>query len=433
MMNEAITRRSLRLYTFITGFIFVALFIFYGLANHFDSLLFFQVLSLFVCIIALLLGLRCKRLSQILIIVLICQLFFLVGMSFFDPTEGIADKENYEEFVREMMRKRSFSDILGMFLNPEYSGMGDMSDLGYTLPLYWCYSFFGWKAGAVVMGIFKVICHLLSCVIIYKLIYRIFGSSDALFVSLFWGVNMNAAFFLLAGLKETIFVLFVLFAIHRMCIQIRKPSLFNLSVFALATFSTFLFRIVFPVLFIVTYLLYVVIFDIKSRIFRNLLLFVSVGLCVTVVYIIFRDSFLSVMLRLEEGDEEFTKMPFYMKIINGFVSPYPCLRPDGAKSNLLVAGYSAIHTAFCAFAILGVYYSIKHKIKEMFPFVGVLILNLLMLIITGFSMNVRFLYPTHIIYYAFIPFGVRYCWKKSFLIPYIGAIMIIILKYNALI
>lgn len=428
-MIDTVSGKLLRKYTILTGIFFLALFLYYIFGYQTNGILEFQAMALVLGLCAIIIGSKCKNLSQVLIIILVFQFFSLVGMSFFDPAEEIGDKENYEAGVREMLKMRSFSDVIKPITNPEITSDGDISDMGYSIPLYLCVYLFGWDAGMIVMGILKLLCHVLSVIIIYKLSCNYIGERNAQLVALIWGLNMNNSFFILAGLKESLFVIAVLYAVSRLYSQIQKPCLSNLVLFVFASFLTILFRAVFPAFFILTYIGYLVFFNIESKSIRYILVTMSVAFSFYVVILIFSSSFESILIRMEE-DEEFTKVPIYLKILNGFIAPYPCLRIDGAKSNLMVAAYSVIHSSFSVFAVLGMFYVIKKKIKELFPILGVLCLNIAMLVITGFSMNVRFLYPTHILYYVFIPIGLAYYYKRVYYVPYLLLLFVIVMKYN---
>ena len=419
----------IRKYSGITGILFLSLFIFYALTHNTNGILEFQAISLILCLFSIIIGTKCNKISHILIVILSFQIFSLIGMSFFDPAEDIADKENYEDFVREMLKMNSVEDLLSPITSLEVTGYSDISDMGYSLPLYICVYLFGWDVGLFVMGILKLLCHTISVVFIYKLSCTFIGIKNSMFVALLWGLNINNSFFILAGLKESLFVIAVLYAVYRMYTQIQRPCLKNIFLFLFASFLTILFRAVFPAFFILTYIGYFVIFKIRSKRLKYLIAAITFVLCFVAVLIIFSSSFQTIMYMMEE-DEEFTKAPIYLKIINGFVYPYPCIRIDGAKANLLVASYSAIHASFAIFAIMGLFYVIKNKQKQLFPLIGVFSLNTLMLIITGFSMNIRFLYPTHILYYVFIPIGITYYFKRKIYVPYMCFVFLIVVMYN---
>lgn len=421
-----------RKYSVVTGILFLSFFICYAISHETNGILEFQSLTLFICISAILIGSKCNNLTQILVIILLCQLFSLIGMSFFNPAEDIADKENYENFVKEMLGMSQFSDIIKPITEPEITSNGDISDMGYSLPLYFCIYFFGWEIGPFVMGLLKLLCHIISVIFVYRLSYNYIGVKNAMFVALLWGLNLNNSFFILAGLKESLFVISVLYAVYRMYIQIQKPSLKNLILFLVGSFLTILFRAVFPAFFILTYISYLVLFTIQKKRIRYLIVAITAVVCIGAVLIIFSSSFQTILVMLEE-DEEFTKAPIPLKIINGLIYPYPCIRTDGEKANLLVASYSAIFTSFAIFGIMGVYYVIKNKIKQLFPVLGVFLLNTMMLIITGFSMNIRFLYPTHILFCIFIPIGITYYFKRTVYVPYLFAVFMLVSLYNQIV
>ena len=428
-MINPVSGYNVRMYSVITGILFLTLFVYYTLSHDTNGILEFQILTLTLCICAILIGTKCKNLAHVLLIILIFQVFSLFGMSFFNPAEDIADKENYEEFVREMMKMRSFSEIIRPITHPEVNGINDIGDMGYSLPLLLCVNLFGWDTGLFVMGMVKLLCHTLSGILIYKLVVNYIGNNNAMFVALLWGLNLNNSFFILAGLKESLFVIAVLYAVYRMYAQIRKPSLVNLIFFLVASFITILFRVVFPAFLILTYVGYFVLFNVHNKRLKYITVLITMIISIMVVLFIFSSSFQTVLAMMEE-DEEFTKVPIYLKIINGFIYPYPCIRIDGAKANLLVASYSAVHSSFAIFAIMGIYYIIKKREKDLFPIMGVFILNTLMLIITGFSMNIRFLYPTHILYYVFVPIGLTYYFKRLIYVPYMFILFIIVFMYN---
>ena len=428
-MIEPISGSIIRKYSGISGILFLFLFVFYTLSHRTDGILEFQLLSLVLCLFSIVIGTRCKKISQIIIVILSFQIFSLIGMTFFDPAENIADKENYEDFVREMLEMKSVKELLSPIINFEMTGYTDISDMGYSLPLYICVYLFGWDAGLFIMGLLKLLCHTISVVFIYKLSYSYIGFKNSMFVALLWGLNINNSFFILAGLKESLFVVAVLYAVYRMYIQIQRPCLKNFFIFLFLSFFTILFRVVFPAFFILTYIGYLVLFEIRSKKLRYLIAAIAFVLCLVTVMIIFSSSFQTIMYMMEE-DEEYTKVPIYLKIINGFIYPYPCIRLDGAKANLLVASYSAIHTSFAIFAIMGLFYVVKYKTRQLFPILGVFSLNTLMLILTGFSMNIRFLYPTHILYYVFIPIGIAYYYKRLIYVPYMCFVFLIVVMYN---
>ena len=119
-----------------------------------------------------------------------------------------------------------------------------------------------------------------------------------------------------------------------------------------------------------------------------------------------------------------------LAIINAFIAPYPAIANTPQNANLISMPYAIVNLSFSFFAFMGIYYATRKRISKLYPLAFVFVLNAVMLIITGFTLNARFAYPVIPIYYIFIPIGLMYAYKKRWYTIYLVGAAAITILYN---
>ena len=173
MESEIINSRAKK-YLIAVGIVFLIILAVFGTVDI--EMRFFQLTTLLLLIASFNIGFKCRKIKHILWLSFFFQVIMLIYMSTLVDVEVVADRDIYDKTCRLMLTKDNLKDAIGVLLNKEYDEYVDISDLGYTLPLYFCYVLFGINGGTLVMGAVKLICHLLSCILIYRIFRKFIGA-----------------------------------------------------------------------------------------------------------------------------------------------------------------------------------------------------------------------------------------------------------------
>lgn len=306
-----------------------------------------------------------------------------------------------------------------------------IDDLGYMIICTAAHRIFGLEGGELFLELFKVLIHAFSCQILFKLCkkYLTTEKNSAIITSL-WAFNTYIGYFATSKLKEPVFAFVILSAVYYMYKVIDRKTVINAVIFATWTALSFLFRAVAPIYFIAAFII--------CKYFQRFLKTktITLGIIFSIILVAFGSNIFirhfssaagMIMDRLEENQGIATQI---LNIINVFIAPYPAFSTKNQEVSLYTAQYAIINSAFSVFVFLGMFRAIKYEIKCMYPLMIVLMINSLMLIITGFSMNPRYTYITVFLAYAFIPIGFYYVKKKGLIITFMLFLGVVTYMYN---
>lgn len=308
---------------------------------------------------------------------------------------------------------------------------GDASDYGYLLVVCVLFKYFGAEFGSFSLIILKYACHIIGCKYLYKLGRIYFSQEYALIATLLWAFNSYTIFWSVSFLKESIFASVNIVTIYYFCRYFKEKKFSYLYFFLLFGLSTFFFRFVFPIYYIIAFITRKYLYRfLKSY---SMILCIAIGLGFTYIGTSLLESyfpFISGSL-IERSDLYDSKgsIFIFLNIINPFVSPFPAIKGDNMLGNLTTIQYSIVNAFFSIPAIVGIFLSMRNNRKELFPLITILTLNSMMLIIVGYSMNARFTYPLIFIQYLFMPYGLQKCRKLPLMFAFMF-IFFVTIFYN---
>ena len=118
-------------------------------------------------------------------------------------------------------------------------------------------------------------------------------------------------------------------------------------------------------------------------------------------------------------------------VISAFISPYPAVNATNQNVNLLTSIFSVFKLFFSVWGLYGIFTLIRNRQSQTYPLINILFFNILLTIISGFSLNYRYMHITMPLYTMFIAYGFKYCkHKKIISFFYIPMVLLIMVIYN---
>lgn len=394
-----------------------------------------QISTLIIAIAGIFFGSVSPSLKKILCITLLCQfLNHIILLNSSMPTMS-GDGDNYIFVARKVAAYPNLFDGFKAFLHGiSGSYYEDLSDLGYISILSSLYFLFGEEVGNFLDIILKICAHTATVFYIYKIFDKFVNCRRSgyygLITGLIFGVSIFPAYYSYGILKESYFTFVVVLSVYRLYILACRFSIKNLLVFALCIFWSYMFREIIPLYFIVAYAIYMYLRK-KKPIYTQIVvvtLFVFSIIGMSIMVTVFPDLENTFAAREEKYDASTIGM--MMNMTGPFLAPIPALNKYNVNSNLCVFSYGVINISFAYFALLGIYNTLKNGIACLYPMLFVLLLNSIMVILTGYAINARYTYIVAPLYYSFIPFGFKYH-KKLYLLGYIITIIGLTYIYNS--
>ena len=317
----------------------------------------------------------------------------------------------------------------------DLSKLIDVADWGYVTFVGFFYELFGSQTGEIIIIGVKILLHVWTCKFIFLIVADLFNVKNARIVTLLWGLNLGATYWITSFLKENLFcfvvtcAVFCLYKYQR--VSWKDNKLVYLILFFFSLLCTALFREIFPLFFIMTFMSFTLIPKIVNKYFGLICIF-------AVLASYFATDFIVYFVPNAAGGfiqrEEFygnSMMMAVLNVINPLISPYPALNINTNQiANIQISAFASYNIVFAYFIIMGAYYVIKNKLNKMYPLIMVLLLNSVMLISYGFSMNFRYIYITTPIAYILIPYGLHNYCKLKLLVPYVFFVISLTLLYN---
>lgn len=431
-MNTIIIKR----YLFVVLFVFVFSYLLQSFIIPFnDNWIPLQLSTLLVAIFGITNGLSNLNMGRVIKITICCQIInHILLLSSTMPTMS-GDGENYIYVVRKIAVYSNLFDGFKAFLRGiSGSYYYELSDLGYVSILSTLYYVFGESLGNFMDIILKLCAHTATVYYVYKIFTRYIEheecNDNGLVAGLVFGVSVFPAYYTFGILKESYFTFAVVLSVYWMYKLIDQISVKNLLAFVLCVFWTYTFRGIMPLYFVVAYMMYIYL---KNKKAIQVQVVVLTMFFLSVVSMSFLVSILSQLetsfdARSEKYDASMVGM--IMNITGPFLSPIPAINKYNVNSNLCVYSYSVINLSFAYFALLGIFNVLKNGIIKMYPILFVLLLNSIMVILTGYAINARYTYIVAPLYYSFIPFGFKY-YKNIHMIVFVIGILWLTYTYNA--
>lgn len=426
---------ELRIYLFAILFVFSSCYFFLSNNIPFDSgWIPLQFSTFLIAIVGLFFGSISPSLKKVLCISVICQLFnHIILFNSSMPTMS-GDADSYIFAAKKVAAYPNLFEGFKAFLHGiAGSYYDDLSDLGYISILSSLYCFGGEDVGNFLDVVLKILAHIATVFYIYKIFVKFVDCRKSkyygLISGLIFGVSVFPAYYSYGILKESYFTFVLVLSVYRLYKLACKFSLKNLLVFLLCVFWTYMFREIIPFYFIVAYAMYLYLRK-KNPIYTQIVvvtLFVLSIVGISIMMTVF--PYLENTFAAREEKYDASTIGMMMNMTGPFLSPIPALNKYNVNSNLCVFSYGVINISFAYFALLGIYNTLKNGIACLYPMLFVLLLNSIMVILTGYAINARYTYIVAPLYYSFIPFGFKYH-RKIYLLGYIITIVGLTYIYN---
>lgn len=426
-MLGAFSYTTFKKYIICAIVLFITIATYYYLSNELSGYWYsFQVIGVLCSLFCIFIGLNTKKYIPAIIV---SQLLLIVLFCLYNNIETPDDYYVYTSSVKSALNEPSFLSSMKKIIDVN-ANVDNLNDLGYYIPLLFLYRSFSPEAADIWMCVIKFLAHTLTCFMLLSLCDKMKIQGGGL-ITLLWGCNIYNAYFIIAGLKEPLFVLSIMMAIYSMYLFVIKPTLTRFVLYALLLTATYCFRASFPAYFIVA----IVGFFIAKRLSSKMVITVLIAgiLLATFGGLLVANYFPMIQGFLIDRENAFDSqgsMYMWLNTINAFISPYPAFSNYNQNVNLATAPYAVFHTSLAIFSIIGILDTIKEKRNLLYPFIFVAFMNSLMLIITGFAMNARYTYPLAFLYYLFIPKGIDVCHRKGYCYLYLFMVIIITILYN---
>jgi hypothetical protein len=419
-MNQYNIEKDIKVVIFLLyiTFAFLAFIIFLLQYNSIDGgLVYLQAFYILSFVLCFLLGMEYNKSASVLIIFIyqiICTvvLFFYNDLYVGDPfSYSTIDSITYQN-IFERTKYGTISELIDYLKNGPRLFLP--SDWGYPVYRY----FIGKLVADNKLNFFLVcVCnaclHTVSSIYVYKLSCYLIDKTKSKIVLLFWGLNTISIYSNSNGLKETIFTLFVVLAVYHLYVFNAHKTIHHFLLMSLFVCATWFFRFYISLFIILTFFGYVVFKKIFNRYYLLLIILAFIlGLFALNILTIFIPelSYVSGVfnMRLNKG---FGNNGLFSQLLNfffAFISPFPAYSVQNTTHQILFSAYSIMKVYFSFFAIYGIYHAINIQDVRIYPLIMIVILNIILCITSGFSIDYRFAYPTSFLYMILMLYGFGY-------------------------
>lgn len=426
---------KLKLYLLVVLVLFVGYYFYLSNLIPFnDDWMPLQLSTLLIAIVGIFLGCTSPTIKYVLWITVICQLLnHIILLNSSMPTMS-GDADSYIFAAKKVAAYPNLFDGFKAFLHGiRGSYYDELSDLGYISILSSLYFLFGEDVGNFLDIVLKICAHTATVFYIYKIFVKFVDCRNrkyyGLISGLIFGVSVFPAYYSYGILKESYFTFVVVFSVYWLYKLANRLSIRNLMIFVACVFWSYMFREIIPLYFVVAYAMYMYLRK-KNPIYIQIVVasfFVLSIIGMSIMMTVFPHLENTFAAREEKYDASTIGM--MMNMTGPFLSPIPALSVNNVNSNLCVFSYGVINISFAYFALLGIYNTLKNGISFMYPMLFVMLLNSIMVILTGYAINARYTYIVAPLYYSFIPFGFKYH-KKLYLLIYVIATIGLTYTYN---
>ena len=282
-----------------------------------------------------------------------------------------------------------------------------LDDRGFMYLLYFIYKIAGSPERGVNLTIFfNAVAVTISSFYMYKLSREFVSEGSACFAAFVWGTQLFAVFTAACGLKENFMVMFILASLYFIA---RMWEAFNVqNMLAALFFATFalLFRMAIFYMLLASILCVVAVR--YPLIKKYIVFFLIVGIIFTLYY--FKMAFEEMTAMRADGEameyehyesmvaDKMSQGGVFASIVNyisAAIGPFPNIVSEGEKANYITTySFSSFCKTFYAFYFLyGIYLIIKNKVVKLIPFIVFWGFEILMLIVTFYTLHDRYHWP----------------------------------------
>lgn len=423
--NIVTFKHSIQLCVNIALILFVLFSVYFNANNLSTPAVIHQLCIAVLVMICFNVGTSIKRnFNAILLIIFVFQSICLMLVKIFNledfPPDGI--------FYRFIGRTSYYEGLDIIFLHTL-----DYADWGYCFIVGIFYQIFGCSFGPKILNIFNIIIHLFTCKIIYNIIADFFSKDTAQKVTLLWGLNLGAVYWNSAFLKESFFCFVISLAaycLYKFCSGGERKSILYFLCFMTCLVLTAFFRMVVPLFLLVSFGSYFIFKRLPSSFLA--LFVISILLSTYFAMDLVANLFPEAAGGFSQREQNYaTGILSLLNVVNPFICPYPAISlTNNQVANIQVSVFAAYNIICAYFTIAGIWSCLGKNLYNLYPIIIILMLNSIMLIAYGFSMNYRYIYIVSPLAYLFIPFGISYIHKRFLFIPYVLVVIFLTFLYN---
>ncbi len=313
-----------------------------------------------------------------------------------------ADARSYHMLAMRFMHS-SFHE-LNMFMD-SFEFMLD--DRGMNYICYFIYRIGGTTERALNLMVFvNVCCITASSYFTYKLSNVFVESKYALTAAFLWGTQLYSTYTAASGLKENFMVLFLIASLYYLAILYNDFSIKNIALSVLFAASALFFRMALFYMLLASILFVVAV---KFPIVRKYIYFLLIAL-VALTWVSYQRTFdeMAVLRRGADAmdydtyqglvENKMNQAGFFASIVSylsAFIGPLPNIVAAGEKVNYITLfSFSSFCKSFYAFFFLyAIYLAIKQKKFDIMAILVFWFLDIIMLIVTFFTLHDRYHWP----------------------------------------
>lgn len=313
-----------------------------------------------------------------------------------------------------------------------YSDSFEVDDIGFPSIIYIVYRLFdNW--GREVLVILNVFIVTWSSFVLFRTASFFLNKRDSLFLCFFWGIEAFSIYTASVGLKENFFLFFIISALYCLCKMQHNKSYLNILLFLLVATMTLFFRIA---LFYSLIVIFVSVFLLRSEFVRKNMWLISFLIALFVLI-----NFVSIVGGIaEQRGYEYSNIAHNYEENSGgllgwitnltaaLIGPIPSFVSDEFKRNYVTL-YS--FTPFCKmlyslFFLYGMFYALRNKITEYFPFILMWVMNTIMIVFTFYTLHDRYQWPHIPCTLILSALGFRLLKNATYFKPFIGFYTILV-------
>jgi len=383
---------------------------------------------------------KLKNIKQIFFLILIYTAFlvscqYTFNIIYFDNPLGYnpIDAKLYNE-IGVKISKLNFLDMIN-YISVNLS----VADIGYPFLLWFVYS--QGLDSILIMKIINIIFHLITCYYVYKLSKVFFNNLQHQKLSfVLYAINPFVVYFSSSGLKEIYFCFFIIVGFYYLYKGNVKLKYYFIGFFLIA--CTGFFRVYIPFLILSVFGIYLILKQ-KGKLgilkkFIILLIFISI------LFIVFGvvQSELSGKIQTDSNyilEYRLGRVPTILDrvllFIGGLFGPFPSFQySENYIINLLETTGNFIKLFLSGYFVIGAYFIFKNRMIKFYPLIFVIVLNTFLLSILGLSLEPRFSFIFHFIYYIIVVLGYSYLDSsnrvKTYNKTHLIAMLLLVLFYN---
>jgi hypothetical protein len=255
-------------------------------------------------------------------------------------------------------------------------------------------------------------------------------------IMLLWGVNAFSIYINPSGLKENIFIFFIVSSFYYFQKFNETKKINNLFYFFGCLIIIIFFRIYIAISILFLFLFQKVFLLKKVEKFLPLALttLIASGVLLSVIISYFNidnqllNKALSVQVYRSGG-----QMGMLTNFISAWIGPFPSLLKVNQTAPLIYATGNLVKMVFSIYFILGLYIVFKNEIIKLYPYAIYCVFNIFLIIVSNTALDMRFQYTMLPFFFLISIVGFKHYMRSSMLVlfTYAGFIMCpLILLYN---